>query len=390
VGRRTAGEGTVRRLPNGRYQARRKIGSRESAVELSATGATSGEAIDRLKAKVAEHRRRLDVGESATWTVPEYLSWWTGQELPARVADGTLAPATMTSYEVACRLHLSPRLQRVKLAELRAGHVRELLNGAARAGLSARHRRHLHATLRAAMSTAVRYEYVDRNPVSLVPAPAVARRRKQPVTVDEAKRLLEAAAGTRLYALWRLLLTAPLRPGEPLAADWDAFDLDAGVYRLRRNLVRHDGQWLWRPTKGKRERTVPLPAVTVEALRQHRVAMARERLEVGTGWVGADLVDVDGSRVRPWLAFTYPNGSPIHQTWLQRELGRLCEAAKVPRLTPHQLRSAAVTLLTEQGEHPRVVQQAAGHADLTVSDLYVGALDEALRAAVDKLAERLG
>ncbi|HWI04014.1 MAG TPA: hypothetical protein VNT52_09340, partial [Acidimicrobiales bacterium] len=104
-------------MPNGRYQARRKIGSRESAVELSATGATSGEAIDRLKAKVAEHRRRLDVGESATWTVPEYLSWWTGQELPARVADGTLAPATMTSYEVACRLHLSPRLQRVKLAD---------------------------------------------------------------------------------------------------------------------------------------------------------------------------------------------------------------------------------------------------------------------------------
>lgn len=182
------------------------------------------------------------------------------------------------------------------------------------------------------------------------------------------------------------MLSAPLRPGEPRGADWESFDLDAGIYRLRRNLVRNKGQWLWHPTKGKRARDVPLAGVTVAALREHRKAMAEERLAVGTGWRGAEVIDVDGTIVRPWLAFTYPDGSPVHATWMARELDRLCDAAGIERVTPHGLRHLAVTQLQSRGFDPRVVQQLAGHTALSVTDLYTGTLDEEMRAAVEQLA----
>lgn len=390
MGRRAAGEASIRQRANGRWEARRTIGSRESAEVLSASGGSRAEALERLAAKVREHRRRLDLDSAADWTMPEFLAWWVDEELAARVQDGTLAPTTRQSYEIACRLHIAPALERVRLVDIKAAHVRRMLNDLAAAGLSATHRRYLHTVLRAALTDAIRYEYLERvNPVSLVSPPTVERSRKQPRSVADARRLLAAAAGTRLEAYWRVMLSAPLRPGEPLGADWDAFDVDAGMYRLRRNLVRHQGEWLWRPTKGKQARDVPLPAVTIETLRRHRAAMAAERLEVGTGWTGAQLRDVDGSTVRPWLAFTYPDGSPLHQTWLQRELGRLCDAAGIERLTPHGLRSVAVTLLNELGVHPRVIQQAAGHADLSTSDIYTGALDAQMRDAVDRLAAAL-
>ena len=51
---------------------------------------------------------------------------------------------------------------------------------------------------------------------------------------DQAKRFLEAASDDRWYALWLLLLTSGLHPGEALALKWT--DLDGSRLRVRRTL----------------------------------------------------------------------------------------------------------------------------------------------------------
>lgn len=167
----------------------------------------------------------------------------------------------------------------------------------------------------------------------------------------------------------------------------DDIDLDAGTYRVRRNLVRIEGRWEFHDCKGHQERTIPVGAATVAALGRRKVELARERLAAGVGWKGAVVVDVDGAAIRPELVFCNEDGTPIHQTWIARELERLCARADIPRMTPHALRHAANTLLQAEGVTPAVIQQLAGHVTPSMTDLYTGVLGPAMRDAVDRLAD---
>jgi len=62
---------------------------------------------------------------------------------------------------------------------------------------------------------------------------------------------------------------------------------------------------------------------------------------------------------------------------------------RVPPITPHGLRHAAKTLLTDAGVPDAVVQQLGGWRSLDVADGYTGVLADAMRDAVDRLAARL-
>lgn len=384
--KRAAGEAHVAKRADGRWHARRSIGPRGAAKVFHGYGATRDAAIADMRRKIREAARTADINAAARWRMDQFLVWWVNEELAARVDDGTIADTTVKSYAQAVRLHLSPRLKDVRLVDLRAVHVRRLLDQTRAAGLSDRHRRYLQSVLSAALSCAARYELIEVvNPASLVQAPKVAKQRRPGVPVEDAAAFLRAATGDRLEAYWRVMLSAPLRPGEPKAMVWDDVDFDAGTYHVRRNLVRIAGRWVFHDCKGHEDRVIPLGPATVAALRRRKAEQAAERLAAGVGWKGASVVDVDGQTVRPLLVFTYEDGSPLHQTWIGREVERVCARAGIPRWTPHRLRHAANTLLRQMGVADHVIQQLAGHASASMTDLYTGTVPAAMRAAVDGL-----
>jgi len=92
----------------------------------------------------------------------------------------------------------------------------------------------------------------------------------RPLSVEEVRRLLEAAHGNRLEALYVLSVTTGMRRGELLGLKWTDVDLENGCLSIRRALTRTaKGKYvaLTEPkTKGSR-RTVKLTERAVEALR---------------------------------------------------------------------------------------------------------------------------
>jgi len=66
----------------------------------------------------------------------------------------------------------------------------------------------------------------------------LSREEVTPLSRGEARRLLEAARGERLKALYVLALNTGVRQGELLALKWDDVDLESGVLRVRRTLTR--------------------------------------------------------------------------------------------------------------------------------------------------------
>ena len=207
-----------------------------------------------------------------------------------------------------------------------------------------------------------------------------------PVTDIEPRALLAAAADDRLRVLWLVLISLGLRRGEALALRWSAIDLDGGTLEGRASLQRRRTNEVT-PSGRRRStlvevdpktegsvRTLALPDVLVEALRQQRRVQTAERLAART-WVDASL------------GFTTSVGTALEPRNVSRSRERVCERAGLDRhLRIHDLRHAAASFLLLQGADLRTVMEQLGHSRLaTTSDVYVHVLDQVTRDAASRM-----
>ena len=116
----------------------------------------------------------------------------------------------------------------------------------------------------------------------------------EPYSATEAQRLLDAAKGDRLQALYTLAITSGLRIGEFLGLTWRRVDLQASALQVVATLGRGPDGWaLGEPKTQHSRRSVILAPMTIEALRAHRARQAAERLAVADVWADRDLVFCD-------------------------------------------------------------------------------------------------
>jgi integrase len=110
--------------------------------------------------------------------------------------------------------------------------------------------------------------------------PRAARHEVTALSYDEARDLLRTAKDDRLYALWVVAISLGLRRSELLGLTWAGVDLDRKTLRVARGVQRVGGQLVIGELKSERShRTLPLPEVTAEALRNHRTRQTQERLQ---------------------------------------------------------------------------------------------------------------
>jgi integrase len=179
----------------------------------------------------------------------------------------------------------------------------------------------------------------------------------RPLSPDEARKLVEAARGDKLEALYVLAMHTGMRQGELLALKWEEVDLNEGVIRIRRTLVRSGGRIaLGEPkTKGSR-RPVHLTGAAVEALRTHLDWQLEDIERLG------DLYRDHG------LVFTSEVGTLINPTNLRRRsFAPLLERAGLTRIRFHDLRHTCATLLLSRNVHPKYVQELLGHATVAIT-----------------------
>lgn len=309
-------------------------------------------------------------------TLGAYLRAWLTDVEP------TLAPATMKQHRNIVEHHLIPALGTVHLSELTVPQVRSYLH---RKALHPQTVAHHRATLRRALSDAVRDGHVSRNVAALARPPAIPSPERHWLTASQVTVLLEATRKAvddpetkrgRWHALWALIATAGLRIAESLALTWDDIDEDARTVTIRRTLHRHQGEWGWRQpkTRGSR-RTVHLTATALTALHAHGLRQAQEQLRAG--------------KRRRGLVFATPSGSPVHATNVLRDLKADLRLAGLPEVTIHQLRHSAASVMLEAGVPLKLVSDQLGHSTIRITaDLYAHVSPATAREAADRV-ERL-
>jgi integrase len=327
-------------------------------------GKTRAEAQTKLTNALVEAGRGIAPSNNDRQTVGQFLARWLKD-----CVKPSVRPSTYARSEQAVRLHLEPKLGRIRLLDLSPAHVQKLMNEKLDEGLSARSVQILHAVLRAALNRAVLWGEVHRNVARLVPPPRSESKPVEPLGPDEARKFLEAVEGHRLQALFVLAISTGLRQGEILGLRWQDVDLEEGVLSVRYTLGRHDGQYcLVEPKTPQSRRTIALPEIALEALKAHRTRQLLEREEVGPGWTEFNLV------------FTTEHGQPLNSRVPYAAFKRILKAAGLRTQRFHDLRHCTATLLLSQGVHPRLVQEALGHSDVGITlNLYSHVLSELKR-----------
>ena len=102
------------------------------------------------------------------------------------------------------------------------------------------------------------------------------------LTAEEARRVLEAAVGDRLEALYVLALSTGMRQGELLALRWKDVSLERGTLQVRATLQpTKDGLRISDPKTKASRRSVQLTPTAIETLRRHRIAQNEGIIRIG-------------------------------------------------------------------------------------------------------------
>src|SRR5215208_3235076 len=329
VGRRGNGEGSISRRKDGRWEAKYTAHTADGPKRRALYGKTRKEAADKLANALADRASGYTL-DTENMTVGEYLDRWLNDS-----DRGSVRTSTYERHEQIVRLHLKPALGRVKLSKLSPAHVQKI-----------------HAVLHKGLNQALKWNMIPRNVADAVKAPRPDPKEMHPLSPDEARKLIEAARGDKLEALYILAVHTGMRQGELLGLKLENLDLNEGVIHLRRTLTRSAGRIaLGEPkTRGSR-RTVHLTGAAVEALRRH----LRRQLE--------DIEQLGDRYSEHGLVFTTEVGTLINPTNLRRRsFAPLLERAGLPQIRFHDLRHTCATLLLSRNVHPKYVQELLGHA----------------------------
>lgn len=294
-----------------------------------------------------------------------------------------LSAKTRREYKARMEKDVIPVLGHLRLENITALHIQNLVAGMQKRGLSPRTLEYTHTILSQSFSFVVRSGLLPRNPAQYIELPK--KDEKPPVIFSpaQASLFLEKAAEIESpwYTLWVVLLTAGVRPQEALALQWSEVDLDNwGTLRVTRALVEvKPGVYEIGPVKTKKGvRAIGIPEGTVNALRGHRF-----RLGVISGLVFPNAVGshYDLSRVR--------------KAWYKdlASVNVLLATSGQPLLPEPKLygaRHSHITHLLMANVHPKVASGRAGHSSTAITmETYSHVLPEVDQEAGKKIGELL-
>lgn len=369
MGKRANNEGTVfQRSSDGSWVTRIRGLDGKLIVRYSRTQKEAVAKLKELQRHVSENvvptaPRRLTVGDWFDTWLQDYV-------------EGKREPKTLRNYRMNVDRHIKPGLGQIRLHGLTAPQVQRFINGKIAEGtLSSRSIAQIFEVLRNGLNKAVKLKLISYNPALGVELPEVKLRKAPVIAIEQAKAILAAVQGHRLEAVFSVAMALGLRSGELRGLRWADVDLAAGIIHVRQQVQRVDQQYVFSdPKSDAGQRTLRMPARLVEALRSHRTRQLEERVQHADRWQDHDLV------------FTTPYGAPIHESTLLHTLQRQLIAAGLPRLTVHDLRHAAASLMRAQGVSLKEIQVILGHSQFRLTaDLYTHVAPELLDDVAAKM-----
>lgn len=297
-------------------------------------------------------------------TVREFLLEWLRD-----YAKPHVQPNTYALWEGIVRNHLIPGLGHLRLTELEPPDIDVFYSKLARAKKPNGSRLapltvlHVHQVLHVALENAVRRQRLIRNPANakLIDRPKATQGERNTLSKEEVVRLFDVVRGHKYEIPVVLACAAALRRGEVYGLTWRDIDFGRNTLHVRHSMEETTEYGLrlkgTKTTKGRR--SIPLLDITIEPLLRHRETQVKQKEQLGEGYKdnGLIMAELDGRPSKPYNL----------SSWFPKVLSK----AGLPKVTFHDLRHTAATLMLQAGIPMKVVQEVLGHSTIKITmDLY--------------------
>lgn len=346
---------------------------------------TKREAERELAALITEGDRPTP---PATYTVNDLIDEWLATE-----ARNRSRRTEERAIEIA-EHHLRPYIGGLRLGDLTAKNVRELLNllrdkgrRDGKGGLSELSVRHVYRLLHQILQFALTDDppKIATNAATHVKPPKVPTKDVEAFTEEELVIVLQGAKvhAPHYFAAFFIAAHTGVRRGELLALRWSDVDFKSGTITVARSVeqLKHSRLNI-KSTKTDRIRTIALSRTALDILNTHRVEQLEFRMRVGAG------VDEEG--------YIFPDPKTLGLQVPDRvtsQFGRLISKLDVPRYSLQALRRTSISLALANQFSPNAVAARAGHASAKMTlDVYGKAYDKEqqhLAQDMDKWAVKL-
>ena len=332
---------------------------------------TRKDAEKELRARLTAIDKGTHVDPSSL-TVSEFLDHWLN-----KIAPRNVAPKALERYRGLVRNQIKPHLGTKQLQKLRprdvSGWHQELIDSGT---ISTRTIRHAHGVLRTALAHATKNEILERNVATIIRPPAAEKAEVAILTEGQIADVLDKLDDHPLYPIVAVAIGTGARRGEITALIWSDVDLDAKTVTIQQSLEQTKAGIRVKAPKTKAgKRTISLPAIAADALRNHRIKALELRMKIGAGALPDDA-PVFGNIEGEW-----PSPENITDQWR-----RAVKALGLPKVTFHALRHCHASALIAAGLDVVSVSRRLGHSKVSITlDVYSHLFKDGDTAAADAI-----
>jgi integrase len=280
-------------------------------------------------------------------------------------AAGVTSPKTHERYmelveHQLARFPMGARpLQKLTAADVEKWHTQLRAEGRKNGGgVSTQTIGHVHRILVKALREGVRHGLVLKNVATEERPPKIVVKAMQILTPDQVKELPVKLAKHTICAPAVVALFTGLRRGELLALRWTDVDLDRKLIKIHAALEQTaaHGTRFKDPKTASGKRTIALPDIVVETLRDHRREQLETRLVLGLGRPPSNaLVFPAPGTEQPWNPDTFS------------ELWRDVAARLKLNVSFHALRHSHASQLIAAGVPITEISHRLGHASPAIT-----------------------
>ena len=352
--------------PDGRRVNRKVV---VGTVQQYKTEAAANKAVAFLRIDINKHTP-LTTGPM---TVEQLIAHYKEKELPE---DGSKkAQSTVAVYNSNLDNWIEPRWGSFRLTDVRTIAVEDwletLVGPRTKKPLAAATKAKVRNIMHALFNHAVRHEWLEKNPITLVRQGAKRQRTPDVLEVAEIKALLlelQEPYKTMVF----LAASTGLRISEIIGLKWNDLDFDTLEIRLSRGVV--DGVVGIMKTEASRK-PIPLDSGLANVLLDWR---ARSAYKGHEDWLFAS----------PRMKGTKPYTPDTILSKVIRPAAKRAGITK--RVGWHTFRHTFATLLKANGEDVKVVQQSLRHANSRITlDIYTQAVTPAKRQAQGRVVRMI-
>ncbi len=219
--------------------------------------------------------------------------------------------------------------------------------------------RNHHILICSILSTAVKWNIIERNPATRVDTKKPKKTKAKYYDDKQVATMLNALKDEPLMYVAMVYLTVDigLRRGEVTGLEWDDINFDTCEINIdkQRHYIVGLGTINSTPKTEAGERVVTASKTAISILKEYKRQQSEDRLKLGTAWKNEPHVFLheDGSSISPQRPYKW------FVDFLKRH--------NLPKITFHQLRHTNASLMISAGTDPVTLSGRLGHSDKTVT-----------------------